>query len=186
MIKKAKSVLIVGFNTRPLAYSLNKAGYDVFAVDFFGDIDLYPCVKDSVIISKKLGSDYSTMKENYGEFLARFSIEMLQDHLDIDYLIIGSGLDDAFKERQLILNETLEKGYDIISLNNDIQTLTKARTINVLYQILESNRYKVPKTHELKELSEVDSNFKYPFIIKKKTGSGGLNIYKINNLGYIL
>jgi hypothetical protein len=27
----------------------------------------------------------------------------------------------------------------------------------------------------------VDSNFKYPFIIKKKTGSGGLNIYKINN-----
>jgi len=181
MIKKAKSVLIVGFNTRPLAYSLNKAGYDVFVVDFFGDIDLYPCVKDSVIISKRLGSNYSTMKENYSEFLARFSVEMLQEHLDIDYLIIGSGLDDAFKERQLILNETLQKDHDIISLNNDIQTLTKARTINVLYQILESHRYKVPRTQELKELTEVDSNFKYPFIIKKKTGSGGLNIYKINN-----
>jgi len=43
---KKKSVLVVGFNTRPLAYSLNKAGYDVYVVDFFGDLDLYPYVHE--------------------------------------------------------------------------------------------------------------------------------------------
>ena len=41
MSNKSNSVLDVGFNTRPLAYSLNKAGYNVYTVDFFGDLDLY-------------------------------------------------------------------------------------------------------------------------------------------------
>ena len=102
MVEKAKSVLIVGFNTRPIAYSLNKAGYDVYVVDFFGDIDLYPCVKDSIIVIKKLGTNYSTMKYNYAEFLARFTMDLLQEYPEIDFIIIGSGLDDAFKERKSI------------------------------------------------------------------------------------
>ena len=46
MKDRTKSVLVVGFNTRPLAYSLKIANYDVYAVDFFGDADLYPNVKD--------------------------------------------------------------------------------------------------------------------------------------------
>ena len=64
---KLKSILVVGFNTRPLAYSLNVAGYQVYVVDFFGDIDLYPYVKDSVIVSKKLGDNYNLIKDNNSE-----------------------------------------------------------------------------------------------------------------------
>jgi len=56
MADKSISILVVGFNTRPLAYSLNEAGYDVYAVDFFGDLDLYPYVKDSIIIIKTLNT----------------------------------------------------------------------------------------------------------------------------------
>jgi len=181
MFEKAKSVLVVGFNTRPLAYSLHEAGYDVYAVDFFGDLDLYPCVKDCIIVIKRLGSNYSSMKYNYAEFLSRFTIEMLQNHPDINYLIIGSGLDDAFKERKLILNETLRIDQNIISFNNNIPTLTKARNIDFLYRILESHDFKVPKTQKLKEFKNTDAELEYPFILKKRTGSGGINIDKINN-----
>ena len=63
MVVQQKSVLLVGFNTRPLAYSLNKAGYEVYAVDFFGDLDLYPHVKDCLIVSKRLHTSYALLKE---------------------------------------------------------------------------------------------------------------------------
>jgi len=33
MITRENSVLVAGFNTRPLAYSLSRAGYEVYAVD---------------------------------------------------------------------------------------------------------------------------------------------------------
>ena len=54
MADESNSVLVVGFNTRPIVYSLNKAGYSVYAVDFFGDLDLYPYVDDSIIVMKEL------------------------------------------------------------------------------------------------------------------------------------
>ena len=99
MVKKSKSVLVVGFNTRPLAYSLNKAGYDVYAVDFFGDLDLYPSVKDCLIITKELETQYNLIKDNCSVFLTKFAIDMLQKYPKIENLILGSGLDDAFEER---------------------------------------------------------------------------------------
>ena len=70
------SILIIGFNTRPLVYSLYQAGYDVFAVDFFGDLDLYPFVKDSLIISKELNATYNTLKGEYDGYLIDFAIKM--------------------------------------------------------------------------------------------------------------
>lgn len=56
MADESNSVLVVGFTTRPLVYSLNKAGYNVYAVDFFGDLDLYPYVDDCIIVIKELRS----------------------------------------------------------------------------------------------------------------------------------
>jgi len=65
MAKNSQSVLVVGFNTRPLTYSLNKAGYNVYAVDFFGDLDLYPNVKDCLIVIKELETRYDMIKNQY-------------------------------------------------------------------------------------------------------------------------
>jgi len=181
MDEKAISVLVVGFNTRPLAYSLNEAGYDVYAVDFFGDLDLHPCVKDSIVVIKKLGSNYSTMKLNYAKYLASFTQELLQRHPEINYIIIGSGLDDAFEERKSILNYLARVNQEISSLNNDIQTFKKARDLDLLHQILTSNGYRVPKTRNFEAIQDIESEFKYPIILKKRTGSGGINVLKINS-----
>ena len=180
MIEMAKSVLIVGFNTRPLAFSLNKAGYEVYAVDFFGDIDLYPNVKDCMILTKTLNTNYSTIKENYSGFLAQFSIDFLKKHPKIDYLLIGSGLDDALKDRKHILDQIAHDGHVVFSLNNKIQNIAKARDIGFLYQLLTSKGYNVPKTQTLKDYLIEKLEFNYPFILKKRTGSGGTSVYKIN------
>ena len=71
---KEESVLVAGFNTRPLVYSLNRAGYEVYAIDYFGDLDLYPYVKDCLILTKKISENYDLVKNNYSEYLDRKSV----------------------------------------------------------------------------------------------------------------
>ncbi len=175
-----KKVLVVGFNTRPLAYSLKEAEYDVYAVDFFGDLDLYPHVKDCLIVVKELKSTYNSIKDNYGQFLASFALDLLRKHSKINYLIIGSGLDDAFEERESIINEIQKNDYKILNANNNIETIKKARNIENLYDFLKNRGFNVPKTISFEKFESNRQDFQYPFILKKKTGSGGINVYKIN------
>ena len=173
--------MLVGFNTRPLAYSLKSAGYQVYAVDFFGDLDLYPNVKDCSIVIKKIGANYESLKESYSTFLAKFTIEMLKIHPNLDFLIIGSGLDDAFDERASIIREIQNKNYKIINLNNDLETIRISRDIESIYNILTELNYKVPGAISYDKIKFNQDIKQYPFIFKKKTGSGGINIYKIES-----
>jgi len=181
MDEYTKSVLVVGFNTRPLAYSLKKAGYDVYAVDFFGDLDLYPNVKDSLIIINELDTSYDISRGIYSKFLMEFAIKMMRKHSNIKYLIIASGLDDAFEERENILNNINEKRLKIENINNDIEIIKKVRNIEFIYNFLDSQSYKVPLTIPYEKYKEESNRFQFPVILKKKQSSGGINVFKIEN-----
>ncbi|MFX1257535.1 MAG: ATP-grasp domain-containing protein [Promethearchaeota archaeon] len=176
-----KTVLVVGFNTRPLAESLNKSGYDVYAVDFFGDLDLYPNVKDCLVVTKNLDKNYNLIKDNFGQYLAKFTINLLRKYANVKYLIIGSGLDDAFKEREAISNEIKKNNYKILSANNDLNIIRKARDIENIYDFLSSQGYDFPSTDSFNIMESSSEKFRFPFILKKKTGSGGINVFKIEN-----
>jgi len=178
----AKSVLVIGFNIRPLTYSLKKAGYEVYAVDFFGDLDLYPNVKDSFVLIKELQTDYGTIKEKYSKLLARFAIEMLKKYPEIDYLLIGSGLDDGFEERLSILNEIKEKNYKIKSLNNDIKTIENARNITQIYNYLKFHKFRIPFSIPCQNLKFYNQKLQFPLIFKKFRSAGGINVFNIENL----
>ena len=181
MVDNTKSVLVVGFNTRPLTYSLKKAGYDVYAVDFFGDLDLYPNVRDSFVLMKELGTDYSTIKDSYSKLLARFAIKMLNKYPEIDYLLIGSGLDDAFEERLSILNEIKEKNYKIQNLNNDLKTIENARNIEKIYDFLKLHNFPTPFTIPYEKIKLYKHKLQFPLIFKKFRSAGGINVKKIEN-----
>ena len=179
MFVQQKSVLLVGFNTRPLAYSLNQAGYEVYAVDFFGDLDLYPNVKDSIIVMNKLQTNYNLLKDTYSNFLAEFAIELLKKHPDVSYLLIGSGLDDAYEGRESILNELKNK--NTISVNNNLETIIKARDIESIYKFLESMDYEVPISYSYDKFKSNNLSMEFPFILKKKRGAGGTSVFKIES-----
>lgn len=181
MVKNSSSILVIGFNTRPLAHSLKKTGYYVYAVDFFGDEDLYPNVDDCIIVTKELGANYHSIKGRYGKFLSQFSIDLLRKYPQLDYLLIGSGLDDDISARELILNELKGERYKILSVNNDIETIKKARNITFVYKILKSKGYEIPHTENLESYEDIHQEFKFPFILKKRSGSGGINVNKITN-----
>jgi len=181
MENTTKSVLIVGFNTRPLAFSLKNAGYEVYAVDFFGDLDFYPNVKDSFVLTKELRTDYNSIKDKYSKLLSDFTIKLLKKHPKINYLIIGSGLDDAYIEREAISNQIKDNNYKIKDLNNDIITLKMARNINYVYKILKLHKFKVPFTIPYENLKLYKDDLQFPIIFKKFKSAGGLNVFKIQN-----
>ena len=176
-----ESVLVAGFNTRPLVYSLNRAGYDVYAVDFFGDLDFYPYIKDCVILSKKLSVNYDLIKNNYSEYLPILILELLDKYPEIKYLIIGSGLDDAIAERALVLEEVNRKKYKILNLNNELESIKKSRDIKFIFNFLKKGGFDIPRTVLFNKVNAQANELKFPFILKKRRGSGGTNIYKIQN-----
>jgi len=176
-----ESVLVAGFNTRPLVYSLNRAGYDVYAVDFFGDLDFYPYIKDCVILSKKLSVNYDLIKNNYSEYLPILILELLDKYPEIKYLIIGSGLDDAIAERALVLEEVNRKKYKILNLNNELESIKKSRDIKFIFNFLKKGGFDIPRTVIFNNVNAQGNELKFPFILKKRRGSGGTNIYKIQS-----
>ena len=180
MNTKKESILIIGFNTRPLAYSLNKANYEVYVVDFFGDLDLEPHVKDSFIITKELAASYESIKSKYQEFLVHYTFKILEKYPRIQNLIIASGLDDYFEERNKINNEIKKRDYKMKNLNNDLDVLQKSRNIKVIYLLLREMGYKVPLSYDFSELNVIQPTLSYPFILKKKKSSGGISVYKVD------
>ena len=172
----------MGFNSRPLVYSLHQAGFEVYAIDFFGDLDLTPYVKDSIIISEKINLDYESSVVLYRDYLIKYTIDLLEKHPDIDYFLIGSGLDDALTERRRIHEEVSKEKYDILSLNNNIKTISQARNLFGLYKFLSENDFKTPYTEQLIDFDLDDSPLAFPIMLKKKSSSGGINVYKLNNL----
>ncbi|MFX1278948.1 MAG: ATP-grasp domain-containing protein [Promethearchaeota archaeon] len=181
MVIQTRSVLVIGFNIRPLAYSLKNAGYEVYAVDFFGDMDLYPNVKDCLIVKKEFKTSYNSIKEPYSKLFPDLTIKMLINHPNVDFLIIGSGLDDAYEEREEIIQYLKSKRKKILNLNNDIQTIKKARDIEFIYEFLKSNRISVPFTVPYENLDSNKTNFNFPCVLKKVKSAGGINVFKIDN-----
>ena len=175
----SKSVLVVGFNTRSLSYSLKKAGYIVYTVDFFGDLDLYPNVEDCIIITKELHTNYNSIKTKFSKFLLEYTLKLHRKHQDVKFLLIGSGLDDAYEERKLILDEI--RNFNTKSLNNNLEVIKKSRDIEYLFEFLKSQGYKIPIYFSFEKFKLKEFGLIYPFILKRKRSAGGINVFKIED-----
>lgn len=60
-------VLVVGVATRGLAESAARAGYDVVAVDGFGDLDLRACAREVIVTRSRRGFDVARAVRAAGE-----------------------------------------------------------------------------------------------------------------------
>jgi len=141
---------------------------------------LKPYVSDCIIISERINLDYKNSVALYRNYLIKFALELLQKYPNMDYLLIGSGLDDALKERKQLANKISQKGYQITELNNDINTISDARDIFGLYSYLQEEGYKIPNTKPLHDFDIDCFSRDFPLVLKKKSSSGGINIYKLD------
>ena len=54
MVKRGSTVLVVGFNARPIAASAKRLGLKVLVVDYWGDTDIYKYADKVLVVSELL------------------------------------------------------------------------------------------------------------------------------------
>lgn len=129
-------LLLIGFNTRPLAESAARAGYTFISADFFGDLDhalLCPVYSPRRPLPGFPAGDGIDMKRltEWGIILARQGAW--------DHLVYSSG----YENRPDLLRALLSEGGRL--LGNSLHSLEGVRDPAVLARVLCSAGYHVPR-----------------------------------------
>ncbi len=173
-----QSVLVVGIDTVALVTSAKKAGYNVFAADYFGDQDLKKtCIESLSITTQMVGKSCGFLKTNFSPHTFLDLTKKLLAKHEIDAALLASGLE----ETPLILRK-LKKLIPIIG--NQPKTIEKVRNKPNFFQELKRIGINHPKTvlaENLEEAKRAVKDIGYPTIAKPATTLGGIGIRKIRN-----
>lgn len=102
-MRRVKKVLVIGNNVRSIACSARKAGYTVYALDRFGDVDMCKCANEAQILEKP-GNELQ-------QIAGYFS--------DTDAIILGPGFEN------LKLKNALNNSPEIMEQASDKSMLSK-------------------------------------------------------------
>ncbi|WP_455369349.1 ATP-grasp domain-containing protein [[Eubacterium] cellulosolvens] len=161
-----------------LTASANRAGYSVFAVDFYGDQDLEKNTKENLSVLSNSNQENIKGLHNLSSIeLTRLAKILVKNH-DIDVSLLSSGLDDSFDDLSAI--------NDLVPiLGNTPEAFLRVRNRNSFFSILQDLEIPHPKTEiakDLKDAKDICKNIGFPFLIKPLDGYGGLGIKKISTL----
>lgn len=164
-----ENVLVVGVNTRGLACSLKKLGYTVYSADYFGVIDLKPCVEQyRSVLSQEPYQSCGIFKESFKSE----SVEQLAGEFAdrSDHIICLAGVSpENFPKKKVMGNHQVE----------DIDDKYR------FYKKLK-NKFHFPPTFQVSDIGEaVEIADNYPeksFILKPRKGSGGYGIHELSNI----
>jgi uncharacterized protein len=158
-----ENVLVVGVNTRAVACSLMRMGYNVYSADYFGVTDLPPCADQ---YKSFLGQ---TPGRSCGKFTNTFqskAIEQLANEFvdKVDKIICLAGISsEHFPKDKVIGNFQVQEVDDKYSL----------------YQKLK-NKFQIPDSFQVSSIGEANEiALNHPemnFILKPRKGSGGYGI----------
>jgi predicted ATP-grasp superfamily ATP-dependent carboligase len=168
-----KNLLAVGVDTVSIANSAKRAGYKVYAADYFGDLDLQRvCIECKSIIEQKQG-------KSCGKFGSKFKpktfLEMAKSLLkkfEIDALLLSSGLDDYY--------DVLYELNDLVPiLGNNPKVIERVREKPMFFEELKRLEIAHPETIIVKNVNEAKAaavKLGYPVVIKPIRGFGGTGI----------
>ena len=158
-----ENILVVGVNTRSVASSLKKLGYNIYSADYFGTCDLQECVHNyKSILQQKAYQSCGHFIENFNSGCLDELAEEFVDYSDYIICLAGSS-PKKYPKKKIIGNKNVE----------DVENKYK------LYKRLK-NEFKLPMTFfvsDMIEACEIIDN--YPdkrFILKPIVGSGGYGI----------
>ncbi len=166
------AILVVGFNVRPLARSVKKAGYRVLAVDFWGDLDLsdWTDAHISVLDQQPQHRPERPMLPT-AEALVSGVQQLIEDQGPVEYILASGGFDDhpdAWNNLSQLGN----------LLGNSTQTLIRARNRQLTCEIAQKAGAATPKSSEAttaKQLQAATNLLDLPILVKPKYGSGGFH-----------
>ncbi len=167
-----KSILVVGFNVRPLARSAKKAGYRVLAVDFWGDLDLSQWADQYVsVLNQQPQQRPERPSIPTAENLVIGAQELLERHGSVNHIIVSGGFDDH------------PDAWDNLSKlgnlrGNTSKILAKARNRITTTQLARQVGASTPLSFEAgsqKHFESAMNRLELPILVKPKHGSGGFH-----------
>lgn len=170
------NLLVVGVDVTAIAASARRAGYKVFSVDFFGDVDLRAlCEESQSIIRQREGKSCGVFERDYSvKLLVKLFRKLLRRHR-VDGVVLGSGLEDCPR--------ALEEISDRAPIIGNTPELTaEVRDKAKFFQHLRRLGITRPQTMVVYDFEEARQNAKdvgYPVVLKPLTGFGGLGVRKI-------
>jgi predicted ATP-grasp superfamily ATP-dependent carboligase len=177
--RREGTVVVVGFNARPIALSAKRAGYTVLAVDYWGDVDLARSADDVETVLRQASGKRprEVLSRPLSELLVERAERIIARHRSVDFILLGSGLDDRPD-----LWERLGKIAPV--LGNCTEVLRRVRNRFQLYEEASKAGISSPTTVEASSSEEclhASVRVGYPIVLKPPGGGGGMGIRLANS-----
>jgi predicted ATP-grasp superfamily ATP-dependent carboligase len=167
------SLLVVGLDLTAIAASARRAGYKVYSVDFFGDVDLRLLCEESLsIIRQQVGKSCGLVARDFNVDLLLQLVKTLLQRRGVDGVVFGSGVEDA----PLALEEI--HGMAPV-IGNTPEVLARVRNPITFFQGLHQLGVSYPQTAVIHTFDEARTHAKdlgYPVVLKPGTGFGGVEV----------
>jgi predicted ATP-grasp superfamily ATP-dependent carboligase len=173
-----QNLLVIGVDTVSIAGSAKRAGYKIYAVDYFGDIDLQRiCIECKSIIKQKRGKSCGKMEFKFKPEAFLKMTKSLVKKFEIDAILLSSGLDDDF--------DVLYKLNNLAPiLGNTPKVIKRVREKPRFFEELKLLRIPYPEAVIAKDVDEAKAaavDIGYPVVIKPLIGFGGKGIRVARN-----
>lgn len=173
-----QNLLVVGIGTVSIANSAKKAGYKIYAADYFGDMDLRcVCSGFKAIIKQKRGKSCGRMESKFKPEAFLKIANSISEKYKIDAILLSSGLDDDFN----ILYELNDLAP---ILGNSPRVIERVRKKPRFFKELKRLGIAHPETAIVKDIDEAKSSaarIGYPVVVKPVRGFGGDSIRTARN-----
>ncbi|MFX0205053.1 MAG: ATP-grasp domain-containing protein [Candidatus Hodarchaeota archaeon] len=169
--------LCIGFNSRPIVEALKRINRPVAAIDYFGDVDIRNSADYlfSILDQREDELIGRPMHRSAAEYLVSLA-EVMSEEIEIEKVIVGSGLDDypELWARLATLGELC---------GNDPNRLSLLRDREILYKKAKEFNIQTPEMKVVtspKEAGEYSQQMSFPLVVKGSTGGGGSNTILCN------
>lgn len=176
LTSEIQSLLVTGVDVVPIAASARRAGYKVFSVDFYGDVDLrHLCEESLSIIRQHVGKSCGLFERDYKANLLLKLVKKLLNRHRVDGVVFGSGLED----NPVVLEEINDLAPVI---GNTPELVARVRDKIKFFQTLRQLGIAHPQTAVVYDFNEARNCVKdlgYPVVLKPLTGFGGSEVQRI-------
>lgn len=174
------TVIVIGFNARPIASSAKRAEFTVLAVDYWGDLDLAKSSDDVETVLRQVAGERprEELRKPVSELLVECAEEIsARHHGKVDFILVGSGLDDR-PDLWRRLGEIAP------ILGNSTEVVKRVRSRFELYKMASGLGIPSPVTFKASSVEEclrASGRIGYPVVLKPAGGGGGMGIRPANS-----
>ncbi|BDZ69545.1 ATP-grasp domain-containing protein [Methanobacterium petrolearium] len=171
-----EKILLAGVNTRAVACSLKKLGYQVYSADYFGVMDLGSCTeKSQSVLDQKPQKSCGKFIEHFNPLIIKkMALKMVDD---VDGVICCAGVSpNWFPSNKIIGNP------DVDGVEDKYQLMKELNLLNSKFD----HSFHVPETYlvgDMDDAHEIATGApEKQFILKPRYGSGGYGVRRLDPL----